>query len=259
VTRRPEQADSLVRLLRDSGATVLEAPTTRLGAPSDPGPLDAALKGLEGFDWVVFTSANAVRAVRGRLQVLGLPRALGSRGPRLASVGTGTTRALAKSFPGESVAVEPEADFSAAGLLGVFEDRGCAGETVLVPASSLAREELPSGLASLGARVTVAEAYATVPAPDLQSNVERCLDEGFDLVTFAAPSAAEAFAGAAGARGRGLPAVVIGPTTRDAARAAGFEVLAVASPSTVEGLVHAVVRALAPPPRGGRAAAGPHP
>jgi uroporphyrinogen-III synthase len=246
VTRRPEQAASLAGLLRARGATVLEAPTTTVGAPADPGPLDAALRGLEGFDWVAFTSANAVTAVRDRLLSLGLPPQVRTRGPRLASVGAATTRALAKAFPGEAVEVEPATDFSATGLLEVFRARGCVGEAVLVPASSLAREELPSGLEALGAKVKVAEAYATVPAPDLRPTVERCLDEGFDVVTFAAPSAAKAFAAAAGARVKGLPAVVIGPTTRDAAQAAGFRVLATASPSTVEGLVEAVERALRP-------------
>jgi uroporphyrinogen-III synthase len=246
VTRRPEQAASLVRLLRSRGATVLEAPTTSIGSPADPRPLDAALRRLDAFDWVVFTSANAVTAVRERLPLLGLPLRLRPRGPRLASVGAATTRALGLAFPGEVVDVEPAADFSAAGLLEAFRGRGCAGEGFLVPASSLAREELPSGLEALGARVTVAEAYATVPAPDLRASVERCLREGFDVVTFAAPSAAEAFAEAAGARARGLAAVAIGPTTRDAARAAGFEVLATAAPSTVEGLVEAVERVLGP-------------
>jgi uroporphyrinogen III methyltransferase/synthase len=162
-------------------------------------------------------------------------------------VGAVTTRVLAEALPGENADLEPESDFSASGLVRAFKARGCADEAVLVPASSLARDELPSGLEALGAKVKVVEAYATVPAPDLRANVERCLDEGFDAVTFAAPSAAEAFAGVAGARARGLPAVVIGPTTRDAARAAGFRVLATASPFTVEGLVEAVERVLGLP------------
>jgi uroporphyrinogen III methyltransferase/synthase len=246
VTRRPEQAAPLVQLLRARGATVLEAPTTTLGPPRDLKPLHAALRDLGGFDWVVFTSANAVTAVRDQLLSLGLPPQVRARGPRLASVGAATTRVLVRVFPEEEVDVEPETDFSASGLVRAFESRGVAGASVLVPASSLARDELPSGLEALGARVSVVEAYATVPAPDLRPNVERCLGEGFDVITFAAPSAVEAFAGAAGERARGLPAVVIGPTTRDAAQAAGFRVLATAAPSTVEGLVEAVERALGP-------------
>ena len=124
VTRRPAQASRLVALLRERGATVREVPATAVGPPEDPGPLDAALGGLERFQWVVFTSANAVAAVRDRLIHLGLPGTLGERGPRVASVGPATTRAVGETFPGESVGLEPESDFRAAGLLRAFEALG---------------------------------------------------------------------------------------------------------------------------------------
>jgi uroporphyrinogen III methyltransferase/synthase len=244
VTRRRGQSSSLVEQLREQGATVLEVPATAIGPPAEAGPLDAALKDLERFDWVVFSSANAVEAVRDRLAHLGLPEGLGARGPRIASVGSATTRAVQKAFPGDRVELEPERDYRAAGLLRAFAARGCQGEKVLLPASSRAREELPSGLRELGADVSVVVAYATLEPPGLREAVGRCLDEGFDAATFAAPSAVEAFASVADERSQGIAAVVIGPTTEAAARAAGFDVLAAASPSTVEGLVAALVRAL---------------
>jgi uroporphyrinogen-III synthase len=140
--------------------------------------------------------------------------------------------------------LEPESDYRAAGLLRAFEEVGCGGNTILVPASSRAREELPTGLRALGAEVTVVAAYATLEPPGLGEAVGRCLREGFDAVTFAAPSAVEAFAAAAADGAAGLPAVVIGPTTAAAARAAGFRVLATAAPSTAEGLVAALERVL---------------
>jgi uroporphyrinogen-III synthase len=246
VTRRPEQAAGLVRLLEERGAVVLEAPVTAIGVPEDCAPLDAALRRLDAFEWVVFTSANAVTAVRDRLAALDAPPVLGVR---VASVGSATSRALLDCFPADAVALEPESEYRAAGLLQAFEAlEGLDGARVLVPASSRAREELPKGLRALGAAVTVVVAYATVEAPDLRGAVDRCFEEGFDAVTFAAPSAAQAFAAAAGDRARGLPAAVIGPTTEAAARSAGFSVLAVASPSTAEGLVAALERALGPGP-----------
>jgi uroporphyrinogen-III synthase len=244
VTRRPDQAVRLVKLLQDRGAVVLEVPATRIGPPEDVASLEAALRDLGRFDWVVFTSANAVAPVRDALAALGRPLHLGGGGARIASVGAATTRAIREAFPEDPVALEPESDYRAAGLLKAFEATGCAGRTVLIPASSRARQELPAGLRDLGARVSVVEAYATLEPPELGSSVERVLREGFDAATFAAPSAVEAFAKAAASRARGLPAVVIGPTTAEAARAAGLRVLATASPSTAEGLVAALEKAL---------------
>ena len=131
--------------------------------------------------------------------------------------------------------------------MAAFEAAGCQGAAILIPASSRAREELPAGLRALGAEVTRVAAYATVVPPGLGEAVEGCLRDGFDAATFAAPSAVEAFASAA--LSPGLPAVVIGPTTEAAAREAGFRVLATASPSTAEGLVAALERALGRAPR----------
>jgi len=93
----------------------------------------------------------------------------------------------------------------------------------------------------------VVAAYSVVKPPGLGEAVRRCLDESFDLAVFASPSAVEAFAQWAGERSRGIPVVVIGPTTEAAARAARFDVRGVAAPSTAEGLVAAAERALGAP------------
>jgi len=246
VTRRREQSSALVSQLEARGATVLEVPAIEVGPPSDPGPLDAALQALDDYDWVVFTSENAVRGVLGRTIVLGVPPRLAGRGRRLASIGPSSSVALRAAFPDDRIDLQPVAEFRAAGLLRAFEGaRGVRGSRVLLPASSRAGEELPAGLRALGARVDVVVAYETVEPDGLASAVERCLAEGFDLAIFASPSAVEAFSDAAGEAVRGLPAAVIGPTTEAAARAAGFAVKAMASPSTTEGLVAAACRALA--------------
>jgi uroporphyrinogen III methyltransferase/synthase len=244
VTRRPGQSSRLVALLEERGASVLEVPAIEVVAAPDTGPLDEALAGLSRYDWVVFTSANAVSAVMGRLVVLGLEPRLGGRGaaggrPRVASVGPATTTALRATFPEDPVALEPTGEFRAAGLVEAFRRTGVGGARILVPASTRARDELPAGLRDLGARVDVVAAYATVDAPGLEEAVKGCLEGGFDLALFASPSAVEGFAHAAGDRAHGVPAAVIGPTTEAAARAAGMDVRAVARPSTIEGLVAA--------------------
>ncbi len=245
VTRRSGQGASLVRLLEEKGATVIELPAIEIRPPADTEPLDRALHSLESYDWLVFTSANAVSAVLGRLTVLGLWPRLTARGPKLASVGAATTAALRSAFPADPIALEPQRDWSAAALAVAFGRERVEGAHVLLPASSRAREDLPRELRARGAQVEVVTAYETVEPPELRVRVSALLDAGFDLVAFASPSAVEAFAAAAEGRARGLAAAVIGPTTADAARAAGLAVRAVAAPSTTEGLVAAVEAALA--------------
>jgi uroporphyrinogen-III synthase len=255
VTRRPGQASRLVELLEERGATVLEVPAIEVTAPPDPAPLDEALGALERYDWVVFTSANAVGAVLGRIAVLGLEPRLTARGapasarsgPRIASVGPATTAALRASFPGDRVSLEPGEGFRAAALVEAFARKGARGQRVLVPGSTRGRPELAEGLRELGAQVDVVAAYAVVEPPGIAEAVRRCVAEGFDLALFASPSAVESFAHAAGGAAGGVPVAVIGPTTEAAARTARMDVRAVARPSTAEGLVAAAERVLAKP------------
>src|SRR2546422_5871144 len=94
VTRRPGQSSALVQALRDRGADVIEVPAIETAPSEDPGPLDEALGRLEGYDWIAFTSANAVQAVRDRLGALGLAPAIGRRGPRIALLGAATREGL---------------------------------------------------------------------------------------------------------------------------------------------------------------------
>jgi uroporphyrinogen-III synthase len=236
VTRRwPELMDGLASL----GAVASETPLIELRPPSDRQPLDEALHGLARYEWLVFTSANAVEAVSTRMAALGvgLPAGLS-----LASVGPATTLAVHAAWPGARVSVEPAGDFRAAGLVAAFDPAAVHGRRVLLPVSDRAAETVSRGLAERGAVVERVVAYRTVSADGGQSLAET-LRGGVDVAVFASPSAVEAFAAFAGAAGRGVPAAVIGPTTAEAARAAGLTVLAVAQPATVEGLLTALEQA----------------
>jgi uroporphyrinogen-III synthase len=245
VTRRPEQTERLASGLAALGASVVEIPTLELAPPADSAPLDRALAGLHRYDWIVFTSANAVRAVRRRLLALGLdPMPVGKALP-VASVGGATSAALQQEFPGAEASLQPASGYRAEALVEAFATRGCAGQNLLLPASDRARDLLPRSLEALGARVECVVAYRTVVPQGLAQRLDAGLRAGVDLVVFASPSAVEAFLAASGAKGRGLPAAVIGPVTEEAARAGGLDVRAVAAPSTAEGLLSAVERAFA--------------
>jgi uroporphyrinogen-III synthase len=241
LTRRPEQAEALESRLTELGAKVVLVPTIEVAPPEDPGPLDEALRNLDRFEWLVFTSANAVAAVKARLEGRAgvLPAGL-----RIASLGPTTSEAVSLAFPECRVDLEPVYDYRAAGLIAAFARLDPPPRRVLLPVSDLSRPDLAEGVLALGATVERPIAYRTAPPPDLKARMREALAGGFDLVLFASPSAVQGFAETLGAGATDVPAVAIGPTTAEAARAAGIRVLGVADPSTADGLVAAVLRVL---------------
>ncbi len=240
MTRRPEQSAGLVSRLETLGAEVEAVPAIEIAPAQDPGPLDRALAGLHRYDWIAFTSANAVLAVADRLSMLGLP--LSTRGVSLASVGPATTEAIRERFPEDDVALQPVADFRADGLAEALLARGVRGQRFLLPVSDRARLVLGRALTTAGATVDTVEAYRTVPPAALAERIGDILLSRLDLVVFASPSAVETLSAVAGPRLMGLPVAVIGPVTEEAARRAGLDVRAVANPSTTEGLLGAILR-----------------
>ena len=244
LTRPREQGRGLREALLALGASVIDLPAIEVVPPEDPAPLDAALRGLEAYGWVAFTSANAVRAVANRLPALGLPLALDRRGPRLAVVGSATAEALHAAFPGEEIALMPREASRAAGLLEAFEGVGVEDIRILLPLSSRGRDDLPAGLAVAGGEVDCVVAYRTAGPPGLAAALRKCLVGDPDLFVFASPSAVETLASAAGGRLAERPAVVIGPTTEEAARRAGLLVRAVAREPSEDGMRQAVLAAL---------------
>ena len=242
VTRRPEQSGRVVSGLRELGATVIEVPMLELAPPEDYAALDRALRRLHRYDWLVFTSGNAVRALHRRLADLEIEASAVGRALPVASVGPSTSEVVHELFPDADVTLEPSAAFHAEALLEIFAVRGCTGQRFLLPTSSRARDVLSRGLVALGAEVEAVVAYRTVSPEGVAERLAEGLREGVDLAVFASPSAVEGFRAALGDRVNGLPSAVIGPVTERAARAAGLDVRIVAAPSTGEGLVNAVAR-----------------
>jgi len=243
ITRRwPELAIAL----RAAGATVTEVPAIEIRPPADPGPLDRALAELARYDWLVFTSANAVEAVASRMSSHGegLPPAL-----RIASVGPATTEAVGTVWREARVELQPTRDFRGSGLVEAFAAHDLAGRRVLLPVSDRAAATVGEGLSARGARVDRIIAYRTESSAG-RAALRRELDRGVDGVVFASPSAVEALEAAARDGGRPVPAFAIGPTTADAVRAARLDLRATAEPSTMEGMQAAIVQVLGRPRRG---------
>jgi len=243
VTRSEEQSRALIERLRALGADVVACPTIAIRPPEQIAPLDEAVRNLTGFDWVVFTSTNAVDSVAERLlQSGGAPGALGL--VRVAAVGGATRRALLQL--GVAPDLVPER-FTSTALVEAMGD--VRDLRVLLPRSDLADATLPDALRARGARVHEVIAYRTVPADDLASLGERLAHEVMDAIVFTSPSTARYFLKGLGpARtltDEARPAIIcIGPTTAGAVRelVGALAVDAVAETHDDDGLVHAIVR-----------------
>jgi uroporphyrinogen III methyltransferase/synthase len=245
VTRPREQAAELVDLLRALGADPIEAPMIRITPPDDRAPLLRAADDPGIFDWIVFTSANAVEAYMDAVLARHDLRAL--KGPRLCTVGTGTADRLARY--GLRVDVVPE-EFRAEAVLGALAALGpLDGARVLLPRSDIGREVIVEQLRAAGALVTDVIAYRTVLEetqregdPDIYGMF---LEGRIDVVTFTSPSSVRNFVKIYGADPaadllKNTTVATIGPVTAEAARQLGITVTVQPSSYTVAGLVDAI-------------------
>jgi len=252
VTRPREQAADLCDRLAALGAEPVEAPVIRIASPEDPGPLLAAAATPAAFDWIVFTSANAVAAFMKAVLEGGRDvRVL--HGPKLCTVGPGTADKLAQY--GIKVDRLPD-EFRAEGVVRAIASSGSVeGLRVLLPRADIGREVIADELRRGGAIVSDVVAYRTVveeTLPERGPDVYGMLLEGqIDVVTFTSGSAVRGFARVYGAEQaadllKHTVVAVIGPTTADAARQLGIPVNVQPATSTIPALVEAIVAHYAP-------------
>jgi uroporphyrinogen III methyltransferase/synthase len=250
VTRARAQAGELSGELERLGAGVLEFPTIEIKPPRDFGPLDAAIRDLDRFDWLVFTSVNGVDAFMERLRHHGLDLRAVPRGARIAAIGPATAERVRAA--GLNVDVVPD-EYRAEALVEALAGEDLAGHRFLIPRAKVAREVLPERLREAGAEVVVPPAYESVPSSEGREDLEGRLQRGeVDCVTFTASSTVENFVGAFGDGAAELLArtrvACIGPITAQTARKHGIRVDAEAEEYTIPGLVEAVVGLLGAEP-----------
>ena len=238
VTRAREQASDLRSALEALGAEVLEMPLITIE------PLAFDLPDLAEYGWVVFTSANGVRAFfDGGLDLAGLD-ARAFAGLRIAVIGPGTSAALAAR--GLKADLVPER-FVAESLVDAFPAPTPPGERVLLARAETARDALPEGLSVRGYEVDVLAVYRTVRAEPDKDLLARVREGRVDALTFTSSSTVANFCEEVGRLPDPQPpAVSIGPVTSETARARGLRVVAEADPHTIDGLVTALIRTLAP-------------
>lgn len=224
----------LDELLAARGATVIHVPLIEVVGPPDGGAqLGAALQRLDRASWLVVSSQHGAAAAG---------PAAREHHVRLAAVGTRTAEVLAAAT-GRSVDLVPSRQ-TAADLVAIFPPPTRRGELVILAVGDLAASTLANGLRELGYEVALAVAYQTRRRQP--SGTERSAALSADAVVFASGSSAQAWASTLGTTAP--PIVAIGPTTGAAAIAAGLQVAAVAADHSLEGVVTAVTKLLAPRP-----------
>ncbi len=209
LTRSRAQAAVMAEALVARDAIPLCFPTIEIRPLEDYRELDGALEDGARYDWIVFTSANAVSAVRERLQARGRTALAGSA--RIAAVGPATAAELARH--GAAVSAMP-AQFRGAAIAGALGD--LRGARVLLPRADIGRDETVDALRAAGALVDDIAAYHTAPAvPD--PDVIEALHGTVDAVTFTSPSTVRNFFALVGPDARRLLArtvvACIGPVT----------------------------------------------
>ena len=243
VTRAADQAGELVEALEALGAAVLAAPTIRIVPLADLSALEAALRRLPEYAWLVFTSRNAVDVVCGALAAWGLaPRDLARAS--IAAIGPRTALALASY--GLAPALVPD-EFVAEAVVRAFARLGgLAGARVLLPRARGARDTLPEGLRVLGALVDEIPIYETVRPPGDGGALAREILAGkIAAITFTSSSTVRHFVdlvGPSAATSGRFAAAVIGPVTAHTAQELGIPVAVQAASYTVAGLVDALVQ-----------------
>ncbi|GAA2065652.1 MULTISPECIES: bifunctional uroporphyrinogen-III C-methyltransferase/uroporphyrinogen-III synthase [Streptomyces] len=244
VPRTKEQAASLSEQLRSYGAVPSEVPTIAVEPPRTPQQMDRAVKGLVTgrYEWIAFTSVNAVRAIREKFEEYGLD-ARAFAGIKVAAVGEQTARALIDF--GVRPDLVPSGEQSAAGLLEdwppydpVFDPI----DRVFLPRADIATETLVAGLVEMGWEVDDVTAYRTVRAsPPPAETREAIKGGGFDAVLFTSSSTVRNLVGIAGKPHNVTVIACIGPATAKTAQEHGLRVDVLAP----EPSVHALAEALA--------------
>jgi uroporphyrinogen-III synthase len=222
VVRAAHQSDRLSQRLRDAGLDPVVVPVIDMIDPPDGGTaLRNALTKTRRFDWIAFTSSNAVAAVK-----------VIPEGVSIAAIGPGTAEAL--RLRNVEPALIPEVS-TAEGMVEAFSS--LAPGRILLPLAGDARTTLAEGLRKHGWQVTVITAYQTIariPTAEELARARQCT-----AVAFTSSSSVSSWISVAGLFDTPPVVVSIGPQTSATAREAGLYVRAEANPHTLDGLVAA--------------------
>ncbi|MFI6502250.1 uroporphyrinogen-III synthase [Nonomuraea typhae] len=243
VPRTKEQSKALSEQLISYGAVPDEVPTISVEPPRTPQQMDRAIKGLVTgrYEWVAFTSANAVKAVREKFEEYGLD-ARAFAGLKVAAVGEATARALVEF--GVKPDLLPSGEQSSEGLVAEWPPYDSMLDPinrVLLPRADISTDTLVAGLTELGWECDDVTAYRTVrAAPPPQPIREAIKGGGFDAVLFTSSSTVRNLVGIAGKPHNVTVIAVIGPQTAKTAEEFGLRVDVMADKPSASALAAAL-------------------
>jgi uroporphyrinogen-III synthase len=250
ITRAVAQSSDLFAKLLQHGAIPTSLPLVSFSAPQDYASLDAALRGWQEFDWVLFTSANAVQSVVSRSTILGLTLDRSAGRPRVAAVGPATKQEATKS----GLRVDHVAKTHLGSALAEELAMQLRNRNVFLPRSDRANPDLPASLKQLGAKLTEVIAYRTLPPSDVDGDrAARVIGVEADAVVFFSPSAVHNLADLIGKDVlTGLQNRIViaaaGPVTSAALRQYGIERIATAADTTTNAVIDALESCFAAAP-----------
>jgi uroporphyrinogen-III synthase len=223
ITRAAAQCEALSKELSARGAVPLVLPLISFGEPEDFGPVDAAIGELAGFDWMIITSAQAVRALSARSDAIGRVLAQERGRPQVAAVGPASGEAAEAAGLQVTYVAETHNGVCLAEELG----ERLRAQQVLLPRSDRANPDLPAALKKHGAKVTEVIAYRTLHSAEAdQRSLQTVANGEADAILFFSPSAVQHFEELMG-KGKlsvlenKMALTAVGPVTTSALRKTG--------------------------------------
>ncbi|HEX3685373.1 MAG TPA: uroporphyrinogen-III synthase [Bryobacteraceae bacterium] len=234
VTRATHQAEELAAPLRALGAEVILLPTIGIAPPADLSALRSAAANCNQYDWIIFTSANAIAAFMAEL-----PFSASACKARVATVGAASREAAEQQ--GLRVAITPD-KYVAEALVAALGGQELNARRILIPSAAVTRDVVAAELRKRGAQVEVVEAYRNVVPVEAANQARAVFQEPYpDWVTLASSSAAQNLIKLAGRAALSqVKIATIGPITSDTVRAHALHVAAEAGAHTISGLIEAV-------------------
>ena len=243
ITRTVEQSKESSEVFRQLGANVIIFPTLDIVPPDSWIEFDTAVTSKSRIDFIIFTSAHAVKMFVKRSEELGI--VYDYNRIKIVAVGNKTSAVCEKNkIP---VHIIPK-KFSGAGVIEELSSYDLKEKIIFIPRSAIGREELPGGLEKLGAILKTAPVYnVSLPSKEkIKDSMDVLNNNKPDLFIFTSPSTFENFLQIINVSDpvqyfNNYDVAAIGPTTKTAIENKSVHVNIIPDEYTIDGLAKAII------------------